>query len=132
MTESVKWLNSIADNFFPFIFIIFDAAFIHISKSLFAIISTINIYSSIPKNNSMISPLAWHISALQKSHIKPFLFCQIVIEKIFIKITTFLLISTKEIQFIFITYTFCPGSWQWNMAFIRQKAPLILINIVYV
>ena len=46
--KSIQWLDSVTFNLFPLVFFIFDAAFIHVTKSFLSIISTINKESTIP------------------------------------------------------------------------------------
>lgn len=48
MPEPIKRLDAVTLYFLPLVLFIFDAAFIHISEPLLAVIATINEKSSIP------------------------------------------------------------------------------------
>lgn len=78
--KSIKRLYAITLYLLPFVLFVFDATFVHVSKPLLAVITPIHKQPSIPKHNCMISPLAWHLSTLQRPHIKPLLLLQIIIE----------------------------------------------------
>ena len=86
MSKPVERLYSVTLYLFPLVLLILDAALVHVSKSLLAIIAAVNKQSTIPEHHSMISPLTWHLTGLKCSHIKPFLLLQIIIEKIFVEI----------------------------------------------
>lgn len=117
VTKSIERLDSVALYFFPLVLFIFNAAFVHVTKSLFAIVASVNEEATIPKNHSMICSLTWSLTRLKSTHIKPFSLYQVVVKQILIKVSTFLLIATKKVKFIIKVHTLCTRSGQRNFSF---------------
>lgn len=73
MAKAIKGLDTFALYLFPFVLLVLNAAFVHVTESLFAVIATIHIESAIPENDCVISSLTWHLSALKLADVEPLL-----------------------------------------------------------
>lgn len=107
LSETVEGLDSFTLYFFPFVLFVFDAAFVHVAESLFAIIASVNEESTVPKNYSVIGPLAGHVTTLKRADIKPLLLREIIVEQVLVEVATLFLVAAEKIQLVVIADTFC-------------------------
>lgn len=107
LAKSVEGLDSLALYLFPFVLFVFDAAFVHVAESLFAVVASVNEESTIPKDYSVIGPLAGHVTALKRADIEPLLLREIVVEQVLVEVATLFLVAAKEIQLVVVADAFC-------------------------
>lgn len=100
MSKSVEGLISFTFNLLPFVLLVFDATLVHVSKPFFAVITAINVKPSVPKNNCVVSSLAWTFTSLFVPNINPFLLVKVVVEQVFIKVAALLLVASEEEQLV--------------------------------
>lgn len=131
VTEAIKRLDAVTFDFFPLILLILDAALVHVSKPLFAIIASVYKHAAVPKYYSVVSSLTWCLPRLECTYVKPFELLEIIIKQIFVEIAALLLVTTKEIEFIVIANTFSTRSWKWHFTFVWQQAPFIGVDFIH-
>ena len=73
MAKSIEGLDAFALDFFPFVFLVLYAAFVHVTEPLFAIVAAIHKEAAIPEHDRVISSLTWHLSALKLADVEPLL-----------------------------------------------------------
>lgn len=132
MAKSVQWLDSLAFDCFPFVFLIFNAALVDVSEPLQAIVSAIHVDAAVPKDHGVIRPLARPISRLAIPNIDPFHLEQVVVKQVLIKISALFLVSAKEEEFVVIIDSFGTGPRQGNLAFAREQEPPIDEDVVFI
>lgn len=130
LAETVEGLDSFTLYFFPFVLFVFDAAFVHVAESLFAVVASVNEESTIPKNYSVIGPLAGHVTALKRADIEPLLLREIVVEQVLVEVATLFLVAAEKVQLVVVADTFCSRSRKRYFALVGQELPLIHVNVV--
>lgn len=131
VTEAIERLDTVTFDFFPLVLLILDAALVHVSKPLFAVIASVHKHAAVPKYYGVVSSLTWCLTCLQGTYVKPFELLEIIIKQIFVEITALLLVTTKEIEFIVVAHTFSTRSWKRYFTFVGQQAPFIGVDFIY-
>jgi hypothetical protein len=131
VTKAIQRLDAVTFDFFPLVLLILDAALVHVSKPLFAIIASVHKHAAVPKYYSVVSSLTWCLARLQGTYVKPFELLEIIIKQIFVEIAALLLVATKEIEFIVVAHTFSTRSRQWHFTFVGQQAPFIGVDFIH-
>ena len=131
VTKAIQRLDAVTFDFFPLVLLILDAALVHISKPLFAIIASVHKHAAIPKYYGVVSSLTWCLTRLQGAYVKPFELLEIIIKQIFVEISALLLVATKEIEFIVVAHTFSARSRQRYFTFVGQQAPFIGVDFIH-
>ena len=130
MTKSIQWLDSFVFNVLPLILFVLDAALVHVTKPLLSIIASIYEQPAIPQYHSVVSSLAGTDTCLLVAHIVPLLFGQIIVKQVLIKVPTFLLVASEEVEFVVVKDAFGSRSGQGNLALAWQELPLVVIDII--
>jgi len=105
VAEPVERLDAFALDFFPFVFLILDAALIHVTKPLLTVVPSIHEETAIPQHHRMVCPLAGTNSALESLDIEPLAALQVVVEEVLVEVPALLLVPTEEEELIVIEYS---------------------------